>query len=112
MRKRVRSARTRLGLLRERFGELCRAGAVRGGRRVLPNSTSEGTSMARRRTTNDAHKGWIEGAQVAQRPLRPGDVEAWRRDSFTSGSPELTRTLAEGRRGNDEQESRDLASSS
>ena len=36
MRKRVRSTRTRLGLVREQFGESRCAGAVRGGRRVLP----------------------------------------------------------------------------
>jgi hypothetical protein len=65
-----------LGLQHARFGESRHAGPVRRGRRVLYNSTSEDTCMARRRTTSDTHKGWIEGAQVAQRPLRTGDVEA------------------------------------
>jgi hypothetical protein len=58
-----------LGLQRARFDESRHAGAMHRGRHVLSNSTSEDTCMARR-TTNDAHKGWIEGAQVAQRPGR------------------------------------------
>jgi hypothetical protein len=70
------AARMCLGLQCAWFDESRHVGAMHRGRRVLSNSTSEDTCMARRRTTNDAHKGWIEGVQVAQRPLRTGDVEA------------------------------------
>jgi hypothetical protein len=88
----VLATRMCLGLQRAWFGESRRVGAVRRGRRVLSNSTSEDTCMARRRTTNDVHKGWIEGAQVAQRPLRTGD------DSWSFGRS-TRRELRTGRRG-------------
>jgi hypothetical protein len=62
-----------LGLQRAWFGESRRAGAVRRGRRVLSNSTSEDTCMARRRTMSTQNRRRLmELQRLTRRELRTG----------------------------------------